>query len=86
MSPVDTEKAATRSPAGEAAGEISEPRRLSGLRNGRPNSPGSPVSSSVGRYFLRSHSRNSSSNSSGSIRKVRSTAGPTPAPRVFRYS
>ncbi len=85
-SPLEVEKAATRSPDGEAAGESSWLLTPGPTRNGRPKSLGSPVSISSGRYCLRSQRRKSLSKSSGLMRKVRSTARPTRAPIVLRIS
>ena len=62
------ENAATRSPDGDAIGDSSwlpPPPESASVRNGRPKSLGSPVSTSCGRYFWRSHRRNSASKSSG---------------------
>ena len=78
--------AATRSPEGEAAGEIASLTLPSSSRNGRPKSEGSPVSTSSGRYFLRSQRRKSRSKSSASTLKARSSARSARDPKVLRNS
>ena len=84
-SPWKVENAATRSPEGDATGDVSW-LPWGRVRNGRPKSLGSPVATSSGRYRLRSQRRNSRSKSSGSMRKARSIARPTREPIVFRNS
>jgi len=84
--PRSLENDATRSPEGEAVGDISWLGRPRSMRKGQPKSPGSPVRTSSGRYFLRSQRRNSVSNSSGSTLKARCTARPTRPPMVLRSS